>query len=231
MRTHAQTKDTKEAAKNVSIMCRLLIFLRSKLRNLDAEKGQAMLFKVRCEKIKLKEILIAGFLTLSLANPTYGEGAMRQGIDVAVNLVSAQGVGSSVGTIHLANTSAGLEISLNLHELPPGDHGFHIHENPDCGPKEKDGAMVAALAAGPHFDPTHTGKHAGPHGHGHRGDLAKISVAADGSANGKQVVHGLQLADVLGRSVMIHAGGDNYSDTPAPLGGGGARIACGVIGG
>jgi Copper/zinc superoxide dismutase (SODC) len=34
--------------------------------------------------------------------------------------------------------------------------------------------------------------------------------------------------DVKGRSVMIHAGGDNYSDQPAPLGGGGARIACGV---
>ncbi|MBV8452160.1 MAG: superoxide dismutase, partial [Deltaproteobacteria bacterium] len=26
-----------------------------------------------------------------------------------------------------------------------------------------------------------------------------------------------------------HAGGDNYSDTPLPLGGGGARLACGVI--
>jgi Cu-Zn family superoxide dismutase len=28
---------------------------------------------------------------------------------------------------------------------------------------------------------------------------------------------------------MIHEGGDNYSDQPKPLGGGGARIACGVI--
>jgi Cu-Zn family superoxide dismutase len=28
---------------------------------------------------------------------------------------------------------------------------------------------------------------------------------------------------------MIHAGGDNHSDTPAPLGGGGGRMACGVI--
>jgi Cu-Zn family superoxide dismutase len=34
--------------------------------------------------------------------------------------------------------------------------------------------------------------------------------------------------DVKGRSIVIHAGGDNYSDQPAPLGGGGARIACGV---
>jgi Cu-Zn family superoxide dismutase len=30
---------------------------------------------------------------------------------------------------------------------------------------------------------------------------------------------------------MIHAGGDNHADHPAPLGGGGARMACGVIGG
>lgn len=28
---------------------------------------------------------------------------------------------------------------------------------------------------------------------------------------------------------MIHAGGDNYADQPAPLGGGGPRLACGVI--
>ena len=39
----------------------------------------------------------------------------------------------------------------------------------------------------------------------------------------------LAVAEIRGRSIMIHAGGDNYSDTPAPLGGGGARIACGVI--
>jgi Cu-Zn family superoxide dismutase len=39
----------------------------------------------------------------------------------------------------------------------------------------------------------------------------------------------LKLADIKGRSLMIHAGGDNYSDTPAPLGGGGARAACGVV--
>ncbi|MCD3149108.1 superoxide dismutase, partial [Salmonella enterica subsp. enterica serovar Enteritidis] len=30
-------------------------------------------------------------------------------------------------------------------------------------------------------------------------------------------------------SLMIHKGGDNYSHKPAPLGGGGARFACGVI--
>ena len=39
----------------------------------------------------------------------------------------------------------------------------------------------------------------------------------------------LIVTEIRGRSIMVHAGGDNYSDTPAPLGGGGARIACGVI--
>ena len=39
----------------------------------------------------------------------------------------------------------------------------------------------------------------------------------------------LKVADLKGKSLMIHAGGDNYSDTPAPLGGGGARAACGVV--
>jgi Cu-Zn family superoxide dismutase len=28
---------------------------------------------------------------------------------------------------------------------------------------------------------------------------------------------------------MVHAGGDNHDDHPMPLGGGGARFACGVI--
>jgi Cu-Zn family superoxide dismutase len=28
---------------------------------------------------------------------------------------------------------------------------------------------------------------------------------------------------------MVHAGGDNFADHPQPLGGGGPRIACGVI--
>jgi Cu-Zn family superoxide dismutase len=41
---------------------------------------------------------------------------------------------------------------------------------------------------------------------------------------GQRIVSGIR-----GKALMIHAGGDNYSDRPAPLGGGGARIACGVI--
>jgi hypothetical protein len=54
------------------------------------------------------------------------------------------------------------------------------------------------------------------------------TVDASGEATKAVVVPHLTVADVKGCSIMIHAGGDNYSDQPAPLGGGGARIACGV---
>lgn len=152
-----------------------------------------------------------------------------ESVEAIVNSVTAQGVGASLGTVTFVDTEAGLEIRPKLTGLTPGDHGFHIHENPDCAPKEKDGAMVAALAAGPHFDPAKTAKHAGPHGGGHKGDLPKLEVGADGQAVKPLVLAGVKVSDIRNRSVMIHAGGDNYSDTPAPLGGGGARIACGVI--
>jgi Cu-Zn family superoxide dismutase len=169
--------------------------------------------------------ICAGFSSLI----AFSEAKALDSLKVTINTVTAQGIGGSIGSIVFTDTAHGLKITPNLTGLTPGDHGFHIHENPDCEPKEKDGVMVAAQAAGPHYDPTHSGKHAGPHGGGHAGDLPKLEVAADGTATKESVLHGVKLSDITNRSVMIHAGGDNYSDTPAPLGGGGARIACGVI--
>lgn len=168
-------------------------------------------------------IVTVGGMNMALAIPA------SQTVTVTVNAVDATGVGDSIGTIELRDSEKGLEVIPHLKGLIPGEHGFHIHENPDCGPKEKDGKMVAALAAGGHFDPRNTGKHLGPHGGGHQGDLPKLEVAADGTATKHAFVEGVSVGDVFNRSIMIHAGGDNYMDTPAPLGGGGARVACGVI--
>lgn len=39
----------------------------------------------------------------------------------------------------------------------------------------------------------------------------------------------LKLDDLRARSLMIHIGGDNHADHPMPLGGGGGRLACGVM--
>ena len=63
----------------------------------------------------------------------------------------------------------------------------------------------------------------------HRGDLQVLVVDGRGDATGTATAPHLSVEQIRGRSIMIHSGGDNYSDAPAPLGGGGARIACGVI--
>jgi Cu-Zn family superoxide dismutase len=90
--------------------------------------------------------------------------------------------------------------------------------------------MEAAAAAGDHLDPEATKRHGEPWGDGHLGDLPPLYVAADGTATQAVLAPRLKVADIGNRALMIHAGGDNHSDHPAPSGGGGARIACGVIG-
>jgi len=156
-------------------------------------------------------------------------------VTVDMHLITPEGVGKSIGTITLKDTANGF---LALHfdikgDLPPGGHGIHVHQNPSCDPGEKDGAMVAGLAAGGHYDPANTGKHMGPSGDGHLGDLPILYVDVDDqgmtATSHTLVAPRLKLADVRGRSIMIHAGSDNFRDEPKPLGGGGARLACGVI--
>ncbi|MDI1351504.1 MAG: superoxide dismutase family protein, partial [bacterium] len=97
---------------------------------------------------------------------------------------------------------------------------FHIHQHPDCG----DGGM----SAGGHFDPSSTNSHQGPYGEGHLGDLPVLATNSNGEALIPTLTPRLTTQDIQGHAIMIHAGGDNYSDTP-PLGGGGARIGCGKI--
>ncbi len=150
-------------------------------------------------------------------------------LTVSMFKIDAKGVGAEIGTLLLSDGRGGLHIVPALGSLPPGPHGFHLHDNPDCGPAMKDGKMQAGMAAGGHYDPNATGKHAGPFANGHRGDLPVLVVDANGNAT--QNINALHLSvnDVRGRAFVIHEGADNFSDQPKPLGGGGARIACGVV--
>ncbi|MDR2696082.1 MAG: superoxide dismutase family protein [Deltaproteobacteria bacterium] len=155
--------------------------------------------------------------------------AQAETVKATVFLATEKGPGASVGTVDFTDTPTGLAIKTDLKGLPPGTHGFHVHEKADCGAVEKDGKGMPAMAAGGHYDPEKTGKHLGPDNGGHLGDLPVLEVAADGAAKVTLRVKKAKAADFKDRALMIHAGGDNYSDEPAPLGGGGARIACGLI--
>ena len=107
-------------------------------------------------------------------------------------------------------------------------HGIHIHEGGACGPTEKDGKTVPAGAAGAHFDPAKTGSHKGPEGNGHAGDLPNLHVLDDGSGILMASTKRLTMDQLVGKTVILHANPDNYTDEPVN-GGSGARIACGVI--
>jgi Cu-Zn family superoxide dismutase len=91
----------------------------------------------------------------------------------------------------------------------------------------KDGKMTAGEAAGPHFDPEAKKSHKGPKGAGHKGDLPLLN-ATDKGINQTVTAARLKLADLQGRALVIHEGGDNYSDNPEN-GGGKGRLACGVV--
>ncbi len=163
-----------------------------------------------------------------LAGLTVSLIADAAGLVVPMNLIDTGGVGKSIGSIELTENDYGVVFAPKLSGLPPGLHGFHLHDKPDCGAEEKDGKMVAGLAAGGHYDPSNTGRHEGPWGMGHAGDLPALYVAADGTATNPALAPRLNLSEVKGHALIIHAGSDNHADRPEKLGGGGARIACGV---
>lgn len=148
--------------------------------------------------------------------------ALAADIVVNMNTVADNGQGQSIGTITFSKSQkCGVLVTPNLHNLTPGTHGFHIHQHPSCGDK--------AMAAGGHLDPKKTDAHDGPYqDKGHLGDLPVLVVDKDGNATLPAVAPRLTMNEIKGHAIMIHMGGDNYSDTPEKLGGGGARIACGV---
>jgi Cu-Zn family superoxide dismutase len=178
--------------------------------------------------MKPATVLLSALLLSTLTASLFASQAHADPV-VTMNLADATGTGKAIGTISISETRFGLVFTPDLSGLQPGVYGFHVHEKPSCAPASKDGKMVPALAAGPHYDPNYTKQHGTPWGEGHLGDLPVIAVAANGTATNPVLAPRLEMADLKGRSLMIHAAGDNHSDHPAPAGGGGARMACGVI--
>lgn len=144
---------------------------------------------------------------------------------VTVNLqtVSQNGTsGTSIGTANFKDTKNGLLITPQLKNVSPGIHGFHIHENASCANN--------AMAAGGHLDPAKTSKHLGPYNvNGHLGDLPAITADQKGNVTLPVLAPRLSVKQIVNHAIVLHAGGDNYSDTPEKSGGGGARVACGVF--
>lgn len=152
--------------------------------------------------------------------------AGRAWADTGTAAVQGTAAGSPIsGTVRFLDTKEGLKVTAVLEGLPPGLHGFHIHEFGSCS--------EAGKGAGAHYNPK-----GAPHGsavhHGikkaHAGDLGNLTVGADGKAALEVVVKKLFLssgkASVGGRAVIVHEKADDFGQ---PAGNAGGRIACGVI--
>ena len=151
-------------------------------------------------------------------------------LTVAMALATRTGVGASIGRIVIGLTPDGAAFNLGLKNLPPGTHGFHVHENGECAPTTMNGIAIPAGATGRHWDPDQTLKHAGPAGDGHLGDLPVLEAAPDGTATQSLTAPRIKTLEALhGKALVINVHGDNYADKPENGGGSGARLACGVI--
>ena len=149
-------------------------------------------------------------------------------IKAAIHHLTAEGVYNRIGFVRIFDSPDGLVFDPKLRDLVPGEHGFHVHQFGNVDPGLKNGKYVAGGAAGQHYDPAHTAEHLGPYADGHKGDLPRLHVDLDGTAT-TPVAPRLQLSEVTNRALIIHSGGDNYSDTPLVDGGGKSRIAGGII--
>ena len=155
---------------------------------------------------------------------------LAQAQTVDLFFAGPNGAERAAGTVSITQTPYGALLTPDLKGLPAGTHGFHLHDKPSCDATVTDGKPTPAGAAGGHWDPAKTAAHKGPYdATGHKGDLPAIYVGADGTATYPVLAPRLKAEEFKGHALMVHVGGDNHSDHPEKLGGGGARMACGVV--
>jgi superoxide dismutase, Cu-Zn family len=170
-------------------------------------------------------IALIALLTVCFSAQAQTPEAKSSGPLKAIAVLHPAAGNKVTGTVTFTEVADGVRVHAEINGLPPGTHGFHVHEFGDCSAADFN-------SAGAHFNPTNK-PHAGPDAAArHVGDMGNVQADASGKANLDYVDHQISLTDdqrsVIGRSVVVHAKADDLKSQPA--GDSGARVACGVIG-
>jgi Cu-Zn family superoxide dismutase len=131
------------------------------------------------------------------------------------------------GEVLFVDTATGVRVDATFTQLPPGDHGFHIHR---AGDLRGEGCKNAC----DHYHEGQVSQHGGPpgtKGPRHTGDLGNISIT---KPSYRFLLRGISCSDLWGRSVIVHADEDDCGLGDAAdshtTGNSGKRIACAIIG-
>lgn len=160
---------------------------------------------------------------LALAATLAGCASTPAGPRAEAKLTPTAGNAAS-GLVSFSQDGDKLRVSAEISGLTPGPHGFHVHDKGDCSAPD-------ATSAGGHFNPGGKAHGSPEQPEHHAGDLPQLVADAAGVArftvDSDALSIGSGAANIVGRSVVVHAAADDFKSQPA--GNSGARIACGVI--
>lgn len=155
---------------------------------------------------------------------SHDHGPGNSDVTRAVCVLVAVGDNKVQGTLYFDQEGDKIHLHGEVTGLTPGKHGFHVHQWGDLTDTQE------GMSAGGHFNPSEK-----PHGkpadqERHVGDLGNIEADESGKAVVDITDSMLTFGgphSIIGRSMMVHAGEDVFTQ---PVGDAGARVAFGVIG-
>ena len=153
--------------------------------------------------------------------------AEKESIKTIAVMMEAKSDSKVKGEVYFTQEDGRVRMEAKFSGLNPGTHAIHLHENSDC-------SSADGMSTGGHWNPTKEkhGKWGDAEGY-HKGDIGNFEANSDG--NGGITFEtdewcigcGDENKDIIGRSVIVHEGKDDF--VTQPTGGAGGRVSCGGI--